>query len=146
MALASASRRSRKKKLKAEINVVPYIDVMLVLLIIFMVTTPLMNLGTDINLPDSRAMSLGSPQDPVVVSVYPDGALALMVEQQNTSVTREDLVARLRGIHTQNPDATILVRGDGAASYQLIMNAIDSINEAGITRVSLISRPAESAN
>ncbi|PBS13100.1 protein TolR [Lysobacteraceae bacterium NML93-0792] len=139
-------RRSKRRKLKNEINVVPYIDVMLVLLIIFMVTTPLMNLGTDINLPDSRAMSLGSPQDPVVVSVYPDGALALMVEQQNTSVTREDLVARLRGIHTQNPDATILVRGDGAASYQLIMNAIDSINEAGITRVSLISRPAEGAN
>ena len=139
-------RRSKRRKLKNEINVVPYIDVMLVLLIIFMVTTPLMNLGTDINLPDSRAMSLGSPQDPVVVSVYPDGALALMVEQQNTSVTREDLVARLRGIHTQNPEATILVRGDGAASYQLIMNAIDSINEAGITRVSLISRPAESAN
>ena len=102
-------RRSKRRKLKNEINVVPYIDVMLVLLIIFMVTTPLMNLGTDINLPDSRAMSLGSPQDPVVVSVYPDGALALMVEQQNTSVTREDLVARLRGIHTQNPDATILV-------------------------------------
>ena len=93
----------------AEINIIPLADVMLVLLIIFMVTTPLMNLGTDINLPDSRAMSLGSPQDPVVVSVYPDGALALMVEQQNTSVTREDLVARLRGIHTQNPDATILV-------------------------------------
>ena len=139
-------RRSKRRKLKNEINVVPYIDVMLVLLIIFMVTTPLMNLGTDINLPDSRAMSLGSPQDPVVVSVYPDGALALMVEQQNTSVTRDDLVVRLRGIHTQNPDATILVRGDGAASYQLIMNAIDSINEAGITRVSLISRPAESAN
>ena len=139
-------RRSKRRKLKNEINVVPYIDVMLVLLIILMVTTPLMNLGTDINLPDSRAMSLGSPQDPVVVSVYPDGALALMVEQQNTSVTREDLVARLRGIHTQNPDATILVRGDGAASYQLIMNAIDSINEAGITRVSLISRPAEGAN
>ena len=139
-------RRAKRRKLKNEINVVPYIDVMLVLLIIFMVTTPLMNLGTDINLPDSRAMSLGSPQDPVVVSVYPDGALALMVEQQNTSVTREDLVARLRGIHTQNPDATILVRGDGAASYQLIMNAIDSINEAGITRVSLISRPAEGAN
>ena len=142
----SSLRRRRKRALKADINVVPYIDVMLVLLIIFMVTTPLMNLGTDINLPDSRAMSLGSPQDPVVVSVYPDGALALMVEQQNTSVTREDLVARLRGIHTQNPDATILVRGDGAASYQLIMNAIDSINEAGITRVSLIRRPAEGAN
>ena len=143
---AMASRSGSRRRSMNEINMVPFIDVMLVLLIIFMVTTPLMNLGTDINLPDSRAMSLGSPQDPVVVSVYPDGALALMVEQQNTSVTREDLVARLRGIHTQNPDATILVRGDGAASYQLIMNAIDSINEAGITRVSLISRPAESAN
>jgi len=117
-----------------------------VLLIIFMVTTPLMNLGTDINLPDSNAMSLGSPQDPVVVSVYPDGALALMVEQQNTSVTREDLVARLRGIHSQNPDATILVRGDSAASYQLIMNAIDAINTAGIHKVSLISRPSDSAD
>ncbi|KPN19666.1 hypothetical protein AO715_06705 [Xanthomonas sp. Mitacek01] len=139
-------RRSKRRKLKNEINVVPYIDVMLVLLIIFMVTTPLMNLGTDINLPDSNAMSLGSPQDPVVVSVYPDGALALMVEQQNTSVTREDLVARLRGIHSQNPDATILVRGDSAASYQLIMNAIDAINTAGINKVSLISRPSESAD
>jgi len=82
----------------------------------------------------------------VVVSVYPDGQLALMVEQQNTSVTREDLVARLRGIHTQNPDATILVNGDGAASYQRIMNAIDLINEAGISKVSLISRPQEGAN
>jgi len=139
-------RRSKRRKLKNEINVVPYIDVMLVLLIIFMVTTPLMNLGTDINLPDSNAMSLGSPQDPVVVSVYPDGALALMVEQQNTSVTREDLVARLRGIHSQNPDATILVRGDSAASYQLIMNAIDAINTAGIHKVSLISRPSDSAD
>jgi len=139
-------RRNKRRKLKNEINVVPYIDVMLVLLIIFMVTTPLMNLGTDINLPDSNAMSLGSPQDPVVVSVYPDGALALMVEQQNTSVTREDLVARLRGIHSQNPDATILVRGDSAASYQLIMNAIDAINTAGIHKVSLISRPSDSAD
>ncbi|MBB3344203.1 protein TolR [Luteimonas sp. RC10] len=139
-------RRAKRRKLKNEINVVPYIDVMLVLLIIFMVTTPLMNLGTDINLPDSRAKSLGTPKDPVVVSVYPDGQLALMVEQQNTSVTREDLVARLRGIHTQNPEATILINGDGAASYQRIMNAIDLINEAGISKVSLISRPQEGAN
>ncbi|PBJ83511.1 protein TolR [Lysobacteraceae bacterium NML93-0399] len=139
-------RRTKRRKLKNEINVVPYIDVMLVLLIIFMVTTPLMNLGTDINLPDSNAMSLSTPESPVVVSVYPDGALALMVEQQNTSVTREDLVARLRGIHSQNPDATILVGGDGAASYQLIMNAISAINEAGITKVSLISRPSDSAD
>ena len=137
-------RRPRRRKLKNEINVVPYIDVMLVLLIIFMVTTPLLNLGTDINLPDSNARSLGAPKDPVVVSVYPDGSLALMVEQQNQTVTRDDLLARLRAIHGQNPEATILVRGDGAASYQLIMDAISAINEAGVTKVSLLSRPLES--
>ncbi|WP_058833797.1 protein TolR [Luteimonas abyssi] len=137
-------RRSKRRKLKNEINVVPYIDVMLVLLIIFMVTAPLMNLGTDVTLPDSNARSLSTPRDPVIVSVYPDGALALMVEQQNQSVTREDLLVRLRAIHAQNPEATILVRGDGSASYQLIMDAISAINEAGVTKVSLLSRPLES--
>src|SRR5688572_16151285 len=139
------ARRRKRRKLTNEINVVPYIDVMLVLLIIFMVTAPLMNLGTDINLPDSNAQSLGSPKDPIVVSVYPDGALALMIERNNQSVTPEDLTARLRAIHGQNPDATILIRGDGAASYQLVMDAIGSVNAAGITRVSLISRPQEGA-
>ena len=137
------SQRRNRRKLKNEINVVPYIDVMLVLLIIFMVTAPLMNLGTDINLPDSNARSLESPKDPVVVSVYPDGALALMIENQNRSVTREDLEARLRAIHNQNPDAAVLINGDRTASYQLVMDALDAVNEAGITRVSLISRPIE---
>ncbi|WP_101924846.1 MULTISPECIES: ExbD/TolR family protein [Luteimonas] len=139
-------RRSKRRKLKNEINVVPYIDVMLVLLIIFMVTTPLMNLGTDITLPDSRALSLGSPKDPIVVSVYADGGLALMIERDNQSMVADDLVARLRAIHNQNPDAAVLVRGDADASYQRIMNAISLINDAGVTKVSLISRPEEGAN
>ncbi|PJK00544.1 protein TolR [Lysobacteraceae bacterium NML91-0213] len=137
-------RRHKRRKLKNEINVVPYIDVMLVLLIIFMVTTPLLNLGTDINLPDSNARSVGAPKDPVVVSVYPDGSLALMVERQNQMVTREDLEARLRAIQTQNPGATVLVRGEAAASYQLVMDALNTINDAGVTKVSLLSRPLES--
>jgi biopolymer transport protein TolR len=146
MAIAASGRRPRKRKLKAEINVVPYIDVMLVLLIIFMVTAPLLNLGTDINLPDSRARSLGTPKEPVVVSVYADGAYALMFEKQNQSVGGEELTARLRAIHEQNPDATVLVNGDRDASYQRIINAIDLINAAGVTRVSLISRPEGAAN
>jgi len=138
------SQRRNRRKLKNEINVVPYIDVMLVLLIIFMVTAPLMNLGTDINLPDSNARSLESPKEPVVVSVYPDGALALMVENQNRSVTdAEDLKARLSAIHSQNPDAAVLINGDATASYQQIMTALDAVNSAGISRVSLISRPIE---
>src|SRR5690554_965184 len=138
-----STRRRHRRKLKNEINVVPYIDVMLVLLIIFMVTAPLLNLGTDINLPDSNARSLESPSDPVVVSIDRDGALALMIEGHNQSVTPADLTARLGAIRNQNPDASILIRGDGAASYQRVMDALDLVNEAGITRVSLLSRPRE---
>ncbi len=146
MTTATVGRRKRRRKLKAEINVVPYIDVMLVLLIIFMVTAPLLNLGTDINLPDSKARSLGTPKDPVIVSVYADGGYALMIERQNQSVTGDALTARLRAIHDQNPDATVLVNGDRDASYQKIISAIDLINAAGVTRVSLISRPEAGAN
>ena len=144
MTTNAAGRRIRKHRLKADINVVPYIDVMLVLLIIFMVTAPLMNLGTDINLPDSRAKSLSTPKEPVIVSVYADGGLALVTEGQSQSYTAEDLVARLRAIHDQNSEATVLVNGDRDASYQKIMHGIDLINDAGFTKVSLISH-AEAA-
>jgi biopolymer transport protein TolR len=142
----STSRRHRKRKLKAEINVVPYIDVMLVLLIIFMVTAPLLNLGTDIKLPDSRAKALSTPKQPIVVSVYADGRYALMVERDdNREMAGTEITARLRAIHDQNRDATVLVNGDRDASYQKIMTAIDLIKEAGFQQVSLISRPQEAA-
>src|SRR5690554_1671808 len=144
MSVISTCRRHRRK-LKNEINVVPYIDVMLVLLIIFMVTAPLLNLGTQVNLPDSEARSLGSPQDPVVVSVYPDGSLGLMIENDNRMVDVAGLRERLQAIHNQNPEASVLVNGDRDASYQHVIRAIDAINQAGVTRVSLISRPAEGA-
>ena len=141
----STSRRHRKRKLKAEINVVPYIDVMLVLLIIFMVTAPLLNLGTDIKLPDSKAKALSTPKQPIVVSVYADGRYALMVERDNREMAGAEITARLRAIHDQNRDATVLVNGDRDASYQKIMAAIDLIKEAGFQQVSLISRPQEAA-
>ena len=141
----STSRRHRKRKLKAEINVVPYIDVMLVLLIIFMVTAPLLNLGTDIKLPDSKAKALSTPKQPIVVSVYADGRYALMVERDNREMAGAEITARLRAIHDQNRDATVLVNGDRDASYQKIMAAIDLIKEAGFQQVSLMSRPQEAA-
>jgi biopolymer transport protein TolR len=144
MAVTATGRRIRKRKLKAEINVVPYIDVMLVLLIIFMVTAPLLNLGTDIHLPDSKAKALSTPKDPIVVSAYADGRYALKLpDADNVSMERADITARLRAIHDQNADATVLVNGDADASYQKITNAIDAIKDAGFDRVSLISRPVE---
>jgi biopolymer transport protein TolR len=143
MALTTA-RRHRKRKLKAEINVVPYIDVMLVLLIIFMVTAPLLNLGTDINLPQSRAKSLESPKDPIVVSIYADGRYALMLERgKNRELAAADMVAELKAIHAQNKDAVVLVNGAGDASYQTVMSGIDLVKDAGIAKVSLVSLPKD---
>jgi biopolymer transport protein TolR len=140
MAHSISSRRLRKRKLKAEINVVPYIDVMLVLLIIFMVTAPLMNLGTDIRLPQSKAKSLEAPKDPIVLSVYADGRLALMLERgKNREMRAEDIVDELSAIRRRNENATVLVNGARDASYQTVMQGIDLIKSAGITRVSLIS-------
>jgi biopolymer transport protein TolR len=146
MAVTATGRRIRKRKLKAEINVVPYIDVMLVLLIIFMVTAPLLNLGTDIHLPDSKAKALSTPKDPIIVSAYADGHYALKLpDADNVSMACDEITNRLRGIHDQNSDATVLVNGDADASYQKITNAIDAIKDAGFDRVSLISRPVETA-
>jgi biopolymer transport protein TolR len=144
MAVTASGRRIRKRKLKAEINVVPYIDVMLVLLIIFMVTAPLLNLGTDINLPQSRAKSLETPKDPIVVSVYADGRYALMLERgKNREMTATDITAELKAIHGQNDRATVLVNGERDASYQTLMKGIDLIKDAGITKVSLVSLPRD---
>ena len=134
--------RRKRRALKAEINVVPYIDVMLVLLIIFMVTAPLMNLGTDIDLPQSKAKSLQTPRDPVVLSIYADGRYALMVERgANQEMDAAEVVARLGAIHRQNAEATVLVSGARDADYQTILRGIDLAKEAGIAKVSLISLP-----
>ncbi|MDO5505397.1 MAG: ExbD/TolR family protein [Pseudoxanthomonas suwonensis] len=139
----TATRRLRKRRLKADINVVPYIDVMLVLLIIFMVTAPLLNLGTDIQLPESQARSLSTPKEPVIVSIYADGRLALKVHDgANQEVTAEQLAQRLSALQQTNGELTVLVNGDAEASYQTIMGGIDRITAAGVGKVSLLSRPA----
>ena len=139
---AIASRRHRKRKLKAEINVVPYIDVMLVLLIIFMVTAPLLNLGVDIELPHSNAKSMQEKKDPVIVSVDPAGNYFLTVEAgSNEAVTRDTLLAKMRAIVNQNPQVPVFVAGDGSANYQKVMDAMVLLQEAGVERVGLMSQP-----
>ena len=139
---AIASRQHRKRKLKAEINVVPYIDVMLVLLIIFMVTAPLLNLGVDIELPQSDAKSMQEKKDPVIVSVDPAGNYFLTVEAgSNEAVTRDVLEAKMRAIVNQNPQVPVFVAGDGSANYQKVMDAMVLLQRAGVERVGLMSQP-----
>src|SRR3546814_20626572 len=98
MAMNANGRRIRKHRLKADINVVPYIDVMLVLLIIFMVTAPLMNPGVDVDLPDSNAKSLKQSKDPMIVQVAADGAYALVQpgDDRPRPMSEEELETRIR--------------------------------------------------
>jgi biopolymer transport protein TolR len=135
-------RRHRRRKLKSEINVVPYIDVMLVLLVIFMITAPLLNLGVDVDLPKSNAKSLQQKTDPVVVQVDADGNYFLAVKAgSNEAVTREQLRSRLGAIVARNKDAQVLIGADAKASYQTLTTAIDQLKAAGVQKVSLISSP-----
>ena len=142
MAMNRSSRRNRKRRLMADINVVPYIDVMLVLLIIFMVTAPLLNLGVDIELPQSDAKSMQEKKDPVIVSVDPAGNYFLTVEAgSNEAVTRDVLEAKMRAIVNQNPQVPVFVAGDGSANYQKVMDAMVLLQRAGVERVGLMSQP-----
>ena len=133
--------RRRKRKLKSEINVVPYIDVMLVLLVIFMITAPLLNLGVDVDLPNSRAKSINTDTEPVVVQVFADGtyAITLAGEDAPTRVDEAGLKARVGAIHKQNADAPILVAGQGDAPYQRVMDAIDHLRDVDVKKVSLLT-------
>lgn len=138
-------RRHKKRKLKAEINVVPYIDVMLVLLIIFMVTAPLLNLGVDIDLPQSRAKSIQNKEDPVVVSVDRAGRLFLTLQgDANREVTAEDMVAQVGAFVRNRPEIPVYVAGDANAPYQTVYDVLSLLQtEAGVARAGLMSTPAE---
>jgi len=142
MTIASSRRRTRK--LKAEINVVPYIDVMLVLLIIFMITAPLLNLGVDIDLPQADARAVQTNKDPVVVSVAVDGAYTIKLpEGGQRKVNAAELDAQVRTLVASNPDLAVFVAGDGKASYDTVYQAMVLLQQAGVDRVGLMSKPAE---
>lgn len=141
------SRRHKKRKLKAEINVVPYIDVMLVLLIIFMVTAPLLNLGVDIELPQSQAKSIQSKEDPVVVSVDRSGRMFLTLQgDKNREVSPSEMVEKVGAFVRNRPDVPVYVAGDANAPYQTVYDVLSMLQtEAGVARAGLMSTPAEKA-
>src|SRR5690348_7445735 len=112
------SRRQRRYKLKSEINVVPYIDVMLVLLIIFMVTTPMLNSNVDVNLPQANAKALQGKKDSLVVQVAKDGTLALVIGNGKPQpVDEADLQAKVKAFRDANQQLSVLVAGDTAGNY-----------------------------
>jgi biopolymer transport protein TolR len=141
-------RRHRRRKLKNEINVVPYIDVMLVLLIIFMVTAPLLNLGVDIELPQSDARPLEQQQDPVIVSVDRAGNLFVTVAGgDQEALTEEQMTAKVGAFVAQNPNVPVYVAGDRDTPYQTVYRVLTALQtRAGVERAGLMSQPGEGGN
>src|SRR6476660_9969168 len=142
---AMQSRRHRKRKLKAEINVVPYIDVMLVLLIIFMVTPPLLNLGVDIELPQSNARPVEQKQEPVVISMNAQGKLWLKLQgQENEATTLDDLVLKVGAVVRNNKDTQVYVAADNDVAYQKVYDVLTALQtRANVPRAGLMSQQGE---
>jgi biopolymer transport protein TolR len=140
--IASSKRRSRRRgggrngnwRPMAEINVTPMVDVMLVLLVIFMITAPLLTAGIPVNLPQTKAEALSEPTEPLVVTVNGEGKVFL----QETEVPIESLVARLQAITANKPYTKIYVRGDKAINYGRVMEVMGLVKGAGFAQVALI--------
>ncbi len=130
----SAGRASRYRPM-AEINVTPFVDVMLVLLIVFMITAPLLTVGVPVDLPKTEAKTISDPEEPLVISVNAAGEIYL----QDSQIEIENLVPRLVAITENKPDTRIFVRGDQSISYGQIMEVMGTVNFAGFKRVALIA-------
>jgi biopolymer transport protein TolR len=133
----SARRRGRRRVYRpmSEINVTPMVDVMLVLLIIFMITAPLLTVGVPVDLPKTEAGVITGQDEPLVISVDRRGRLFL----QETELEMDALVPRLRAITENKPDTRIFVRGDRSVVYGRIVEVMGTVSAAGFTRVALIA-------
>jgi biopolymer transport protein TolR len=127
-------RRNRYRPL-AEINVTPMVDVMLVLLIIFMVTAPLMTSGVSVDLPKTNAQPLNSDSEPLTVSIKADGSIFLQEEPIDISA----IVAKLQALAKDNAERRIFVRGDKDLAYGRIMEVMGTITQGGFTKVALLA-------
>ena len=137
------ARQRIKKPPMSQINVVPYIDVMLVLLIIFMVTAPLITEGVKVDLPQASAKPLPPDETaPVVVTVDPNGDLFVAVGQTEPEpVDDSTLVARVAAVLRNRPDTPVVVRGDRQVAYNEIMRAMVLLQQAGAPSVGLMTQP-----
>ena len=119
----------------ADINVTPLVDVMLVLLIVFMVTAPLLTVGVQVDLPKVQNEPISAQEEPLVVTIRKDGEIALM----QTPIAIEQLVPRLMAITANKPDTQVYLRGDQAINYGRVMEVMAALTSAGFTKVALIT-------
>ena len=128
-------RRGRHHKLVSEINVTPFVDVMLVLLIIFMVAAPLLTVGVPIELPETQARALNAETQPITVSVNREGQIYL----QETEIAIDEIVPKLQAIAKTGYEERIFVRGDRDADYGTVMRVMARISSAGYRNLGLVT-------
>lgn len=127
---------------RSDVNITPLVDVMLVLMIIFMVTAPLLTVGIPVDLPQANGQPSNSNEEPVVVSLNNEGKIFL----QETEITLETLMKQLAIITQNNPNAPLFVRGDQSISYGKIIELMSAMAEAGYKKVALMAESAPSKN
>ncbi len=120
----------------SEINVTPMVDVMLVLLIVFMVTAPLLTVGVQIDLPKTKASIIRGEDEPLAITINAEGQLYL----QETEIELEGLIPRLAAITSNNPDVRIFMRADASINYGRVMEVMGTINAAGYKKVALVTK------
>ncbi len=134
MASTMQSRDHRRRPM-AEINVTPFVDVMLVLLIIFMATARLLTVGVPVDLPKTQAQSMSNNREPLSVTIRKDGTIFL----QKIVVSQDDLVPKLKAISANGYDQRIFVRGDKSVDYGRVMEIMALISSAGFTHIGLVT-------
>ena len=132
----SRRRHGRRSAPMSEINVTPFVDVMLVLLIIFMVAAPMLTVGVDVELPKSAADALESEnEEPLTITITKDGQIIL----QTSTIPRGELIARLRGVAAERTSNRIFLRADGAISYEVVMQIMGALNAGGFQDIGLVT-------
>jgi len=126
----------KKRKSISEINVTPFVDVMLVLLIIFMVTAPLLTAGIKVNLPESTSILKNEKNDPVTVTINSKGEIFL----QKKKFSANGLIKKLKALKSQNKDLKIYIKGDKKLNYGKIMDLMSFINKSGFKKVALVTK------
>ena len=132
-------RLGKKKKLTAEINVVPYIDVMLVLLIIFMVLSPLLIQGIEVNLPQTDTTKMSVQNEPLVVSIDANGKYYINIGDEQLPIDLEELKNKSLVIFSANPDIEVVFQGDKSVSFESVAKAMAAVQSVGIEKIGIVT-------
>ena len=133
------SKIHKKNKIISQINVTPFVDVMLVLLIVFMITAPLLTVGVSVDLPKTKASQLNPKGDPIIISIKKNGDLFI----QEREIDSLKLLPRLKAISSGNKNLRIYVRGDKNVPYGLVLDIIAKIKGSGFKKVALVAKLQE---